>query len=262
MKFLLLFLLLLTPLVATAEDAEIAALFEKQGVEGTLVLASLASGEVVIHNEARAIQRFAPASTFKVINTLIGVQEGVVQDKDSAFKWDGHEYEIAEWNRDQTLQSAFKVSCVWCYQQIAARVGKEKYRHYLQVAEYGALPPEFDLTTFWLEGTLRISALEQVAFLKKVVLRTLPFSPAAYDTLRDIMLAESAADYSLYAKTGWAVRTDPQVGWYVGYVETARGTWFFATNITIRSAADLPLRAQLTREALQAKGIISLPPGP
>lgn len=256
MKSLLLFFLLLSPFMATAEDAEIAALFEKQGVEGTLVLASLATGEIIIHNEARAIQRLAPASTFKVLNTLIVVQEGVVQDKDSPFKWDGRVHEIAEWNRDQTLESAFRVSCVWCYQQIAERVGKEKYRHYLQEAEYGTLAQEFDLTTFWLEGSLRISALEQVAFMKKVVLRTLPFNPESYDTLRDIMLAESAPGYSLYAKTGWAVRTDPQVGWYVGYVETAQGTWFFATNITIRTAADLPLRQQLTREALQAKGII------
>lgn len=259
MKFLLLFFLLLSPLMAAAEDAEIASLFEKQGVEGTLVLASLATGEVIIHNEARAIQRLAPASTFKVLNTLIALEEGVVTDKDSPFKWDGHVYEIAEWNRDQTLESAFRVSCVWCYQQIAERVGKEKYRHYLQTAEYGALPQEFDLTAFWLEGTLRISALEQVAFIKKVVLRTLPFSPGSYDTLRDIMLAESAPGYSLYAKTGWAVRTEPQVGWYVGYVETAQGTWFFATNITVRSPADLPLRLQLTREALLAKGIITAP---
>ena len=259
MKSLLLFFLLLSPLLAAAEDAEIAALFETRGVEGTLVLASLASGEVLIHNDARAIQRLAPASTFKVLNTLIAVEEGVVQDKDSPFKWDGQVHEIAEWNRDQTLQSAFRVSCVWCYQQIAERVGKEKYRHYLQEAEYGTLAQEFDLTTFWLEGSLRISALEQVAFMKKVVVRTLPFSPASYDTLREVMLAESTADYSLYAKTGWAVRTEPQVGWYVGYVETGQGTWFFATNITIKTAADLPLRLQLTREALQAKGIIPAP---
>jgi beta-lactamase class D len=259
MKSLLLLLLLLSPLSAWSEEADIAALFEGKGVEGTLVLSSLATGELFVHNEARAAQRFAPASTFKVLNTLIAVQEGVVQDKDSPFKWDGRVHEIAEWNRDQTLQSAFRVSCVWCYQQIAERVGKENYRRYLHEAGYGELPQEFDLTTFWLEGTLRISALEQVAFMKRVVLRTLPFSPGSYDTLRDIMLADSASGYSLYGKTGWAVRTDPQVGWYVGYVETAQGTWFFATNITMRSAADLPLRLQLTREALQVKGIIPAP---
>jgi beta-lactamase class D len=259
MRSLLLFFLLLSPLVAAAEDAAIAALFEKQGVEGTLVLASLASGEVIIHDDARAQTPLAPASTFKVLNTLIALQEGVVQDKDSRFTWDGRVHEIADWNRDQTLQSAFRVSCVWCYQQIAERVGKEKYRRYLQAVEYGALPQEFDLATFWLEGTLRVSALEQVAFLKKVVMRTLPFDPSAYDTLREVMLAESTADYSLYAKTGWAVRTAPQVGWYVGYVEAASGTWFFATNINISSPADLPLRQQLTRAALQAKGIIPPP---
>lgn len=257
MKFLLSLVLLLASPFALADDAEIAALFQRHGVEGTLVLESLATGQVIIHNESRAAERLAPASTFKVLNTLIGLEKQVVTDKDSPFKWNGRTHEIAEWNRDQTLESAFRVSCVWCYQQIAGRVGKENYREILHETGYGTLTEEFDLTTFWLDGSLRISALEQVAFMKKVVMRTLPFSPSSYDTLREIMLAESTAEYSLYAKTGWAARTTPQVGWYVGYVETQGGTWFFATNITMRSAADLPLRAQLTREALQAKGIIS-----
>lgn len=257
MKFLLTLVLLLASPFSLAEDANIAALFEQHYVEGTLVLESLATGQVIIHNDARAAEQLAPASTFKVLNTLIGLEERVVTDKDSPFKWDGRTHEIAEWNRDQTLESAFKVSCVWCYQQIAEHVGKEKYRAYLRDVDYGVLPESFDLTTFWLEGSLRISALEQVAFIKKVVLRTLPFSPSSYDTLRDIMLAESTGEYSLYAKTGWAARTNPQVGWYVGYIEAPGGTWFFATNIVIHYAAELPVRAQLTREALQAKGIIS-----
>jgi beta-lactamase class D len=70
------------------------------------------------------------------------------------------------------------------------------------------------------------------------------------------MLAEKTPNWSLWAKTGWAARNTPQIGWYVGYVETADDVWFFATNIDIRTANDLPLRQSLTREALQAKGII------
>lgn len=80
--------------------------------------------------------------------------------------------------------------------------------------------------------------------------------PASYDTLKTIMLAEAAPGYSLFAKTGWAASVSPQIGWYVGYVETSDDVWIFATNITIRDVSDLPLRVQLTREALQAKGIL------
>lgn len=98
--------------------------------------------------------------------------------------------------------------------------------------------------------------MEQVSFLKKVHLRSLPFSASSYDTLRQIMLVEQTPSYTIWAKTGWATRTQPQVGWYVGYVETPEDVWFFATNIETRDKRDLPLRQQLTLEALQAKGII------
>ena len=42
----------------------------------------------------------------------------------------------------------------------------------------------------------------------------------------------------------------------VGYLETHDDVWFFALNMDIRSETDLPLRKQLVREALVAKGII------
>jgi beta-lactamase class D len=236
-----------------------AALFRKDGVEGTLVLSSLRGGETMVHDERRARQRFSPASTFKVFNTLIALEEGVVAGPDTVFKWDGKQREIAEWNHDQTLNSAFRVSCVWCYQQLAARIDPEIYRRYLSSAGYGVLDEHFESTAFWLDGSLRISALEQVEFLKKVVGRTLPYRAASYDTLRKIMLVESGPGYQLYAKTGWATRNGPQTGWYAGYLETSADTWIFALNMVMRSPDELPLRSQLVREALQEKGLLPAP---
>jgi len=171
-------------------------------------------------------------------------------------KWNGHTYDLPDWNHDQTLESAFKVSCVWCFQELARRVGAEKYRKYLRKSDYGELREPFVETTFWLDGSLQISAIEQVSFLKKVYLRTLPFSAPSYETLRQIMLVEQTPAFTIRAKTGWAARVKPQVGWYVGYVETPKDVWFFATNIEVRDEKDLPLRPNLTREALQAKGVI------
>lgn len=118
------------------------------------------------------------------------------------------------------------------------------------------LKPSFQTTTFWLDGSLQVSAQEQVTFLRKLYLRQLPFSDSSYNTLRGIMLAEQTPAYSLRAKTGWAMSAVPAVGWYVGYVETAADVWFFATNIMTRDAKDLPLRQMLTKEALTRKSII------
>lgn len=242
--------------LASAEDRSIADLFAKQGVNGTIVVSSLRGGEKFIHNDRRAAQQFSPASTFKILNTLISLEERVISGKGEVLRWDGQVHELPDWNRDQTLESAFKVSCVWCFQQMARKVGAEKYRDYLSKTAYGDLQEPFEVTTFWLDGALKVSALEQVTLLKKIYQRTLPFSESSYEGLRDVMLAENADTYVLRAKTGWAARMTPQVGWYVGYVEKSNDVWFFATNIEIRNQEDLPLRQKITREALQIKGII------
>ncbi|MGZ8876245.1 MAG: OXA-198 family carbapenem-hydrolyzing class D beta-lactamase [Halobacteriota archaeon] len=254
-KFFIAFLVLLLLLPAVAEDQVLARLFSQQGIEGTIVISSLHNGKTFIHNDLRANQRFSTASTFKILNALISLEEKAVSGKDDVLKWDGHIYDFPDWNHDQTLESAFKVSCVWCFQKLARRVSAEKYRNYLHRSVYGELREPFEETTFWLDGSLQISAIEQVNFLKNVYLRTLPFSALSYETLRQIMLVEKTPTFTMWAKTGWATRIKPQVGWYVGYAETPKDVWFFATNIEVSDEKDLPLRQKLTREALKVKGI-------
>ncbi|KAA6181770.1 class D beta-lactamase [Thiohalocapsa marina] len=242
--------------LAQAEDAAIAQLFNSAGVDGTLVIESVSSGERAVHNDARAEQAFIAASTFKVFNTLIAVEEGAIASADDTLHWDGTEHAFPDWNRDQTLATAFKVSCVWCYQELARRVGAETYPAYLRLAGFGQLREPFDGSRFWMDGALTISAEQQVAFLKQVVQRRLPFRASTYETLATIMLADATPDHRLYAKTGWSTRSTPGIGWYVGYVERAEDTWVFALNLDVHDASDLPLRRQLTLDALRAKGIL------
>jgi beta-lactamase class D len=205
-----------------AEDQAIAKRFAQRGIDGTIVISALHNVHTFIHNDTRANQRFTTASTFKILNTLIALEEKAISGKDDVFTWDGHIYAIADWNRDQTLASAFKVSCVWCFQELARRTGAEKYRSYLRRSAYGQLHEHFQETTFWLDGSLVISAIEQVDFLKKVYQRTLPFSRSSYETLRQIMRVEQTPAFKMFAKTGLAGKSKPQISWYVGYVETAK----------------------------------------
>ena len=256
-KILIVIPALLWSMPALAADPALAELFSQQRVQGTIVLSSLNGGTTFIHNDPRAGQRFSPASTFKIPNTLIALEEKALAGKDAIFKWDGHLHDVAAWNHDQTLTSAFKVSCVWCFQELARRVGAEKYQQYLRALNYGEWREPFVATTFWLDGSLQISALEQVNFLRRVYRRELPFRDPAYETLRHIMLVEQGNTYTLWAKTGWAARVTPPVGWYVGYVETPTDVWVFATNLDLRDEKDLELRQKLTRSALQAKGVIN-----
>ena len=256
MKELLITLLFTVCSAALAEDRDIKKIFDDNGIEGTIVIRSLRSEQSFIHNEPRSNLRFTAASTFKIPNTLISLEEGVIAGKDSVLKWDGRNHEYASWNVDQTLESAFKVSCVWCFQELAHRIGAEKYNNYIKKLPYGRLSGPYGVTTFWLDGSLKISAVEQIDFLKAIYLRSLPFSDPTYETLREIMVVEETPNFTLRAKTGWAEKAHPQVGWYVGYVETKYDVWFFASNIKINNSSELALRQKITRKALQSKGLI------
>ncbi len=149
-----------------------------------------------------------------------------------------------------------EVSCVWCFQRLAREIGTDKYRNHLRKSAYGVLREPFDETNFWLDGSLEISAAEQVDFLKKVYRRALPLNQSSYETLRQIMMVEEKPAFKMFAKTGWGTKVKPQVGWHVGYIETSDDVWFFALNLETRDERDLPLRQKLTMEALQIMGII------
>lgn len=257
---LALFLILLpqTPPAPTpSEDPEMARLFAAAGVEGTLVIASADGRQSYVHNGRRAARRYPAASTFKILNSLIALEEGVISGAEDRLQWDGTRHNFESWNRDQTLRSAFQVSCVWCYQELARRIGPARYRHHLRQAGYGELREPFELTRFWLDGSLRVSALDQIELLRRITRRSLPYRPQSYDTLRQVMLVESGPEvaypYELRAKTGWATISSPEIGWYVGYAESRGRVWLFALNIDLRSEADLPLRLKLAWAALDSK---------
>ncbi len=237
-------------------DTALQTLFANYNVKGTMLIESLDGKERYVYNEARAKMPLIPASTFKIPNTLIALQEGVV-DAQSIIVWDGMERSIKAWNQDQTLSLAFKSSCVWCYQKFARGIGLETYDAYLHKLNYGNAKTGDNVERFWLDGALRISAYEQIAFLKKLYQDELPFAQTHLDTLKAIMVDEQTATYTLRAKTGWAVPKEAEHhGWYVGYVEGSKGVYFFATNLLTPSSEVLPLRKSLTLEALKRKGIL------
>ena len=239
-----------------ADDDALTKLFQERGVEGTIIISSLDGKVNYIHNSRRSETGFIPASTFKIPNTLIALEEGVVKNEKEVITWDGTDKGFAAWNKDQTIETAFPVSCVWFYQELARRVGNRKYLAHLKKLGYGNEKTGPDVTTFWLEGDLKISAKEQINFLKKLYAESLPYSRATIKLVKKIMIVEENSRFTIRAKTGWAMRTDPQQGWYVGYVETKRQIWFFATNLEIRKKGDDAFRKEITMASLKAKGIL------
>jgi beta-lactamase class D len=248
----------LFPLVPSAhgEDLEIANLFKKRNLFGTIVISSRDGRKTYTHNDERARTRFVPASTFNIPNTLIALEEAAVANEKRIIKWDGKDKGLPAWNKDQSIETAFPSSCAWFYQELAKRIGGDKYVSYLGNLKYGNEQVGPELTTFWLEGDLKISATEQIAFLKRLWAESFPFRHSSYELLRKLMVVEQTLAYTIRAKTGWAQRTVPQVGWFVGYVEAGETVWFFATNIEMMKPEDGRLRQEITIEALKLKGII------
>ena len=250
--------LVLFPLVPSAhgEDLEIANLFKEKNLVGTIVISSRDGRKTYTHNDERARTRFVPASTFKIPNTLIALEEAAVANEKTIIKWDKKDKGLPAWNKDQSISTAFPSSCVWFYQELAKRIGRDKYVSYLGKLKYGNEQVGPELTTFWLEGDLKISATEQIAFLKRLWAESFPCRHSSYELLRKLMVVEQTPAYTIRAKTGWAQRAVPQVGWYVGYIEAGETVWFFATNIEMVKPEDSRLRQEITIEALKLKGII------
>ena len=250
-KFKIFFLILLS-INLFAWDKEVEEVFKKYKVEGTIVIESLNKKKINIYNDKRASGLFSPASTFKIPHSLIALNEGIVK-KDSVIVWDKKIREYESWNKDQILLTAFKSSCVWCYQEFASKIGVEKYKKYLKELNYGNKKIGDDVTRFWLDESLEITTFEQIKFLKRFYTNNLPFKIEDINLLKEIMIDEKNENYTIRAKTGW----EWKYGWYVGYVETKDDVWFFAMNIDTKSKDDLPKRKTITLETLRLKGIIN-----
>ena len=228
------------------------------GFDGSaFVLYDLSLNQYVRYNPERCAERFIPASTFKIMNSLAGLESGVIPDESYVIEWDGTPQAIAEWNQDHTLETAFRNSVVWYYQELARRLGKEKMQQYVDAAHYGNQDISGQIDTFWLEGELRISADEQVEFLKRLYEGDLPFSDRSMDIVKGIMVLEDTDDYTFSGKTGTGIRVAPQVGWFVGYLETNDNVYFFATNIELQTVeGNIGKAREITEAILRDQGLM------
>jgi len=172
-------------------------------------------------------------------------------------EWDSVKRFYDMWNQDLNLSQAFKYSAVWFYQELARRIGEEKMKEYITLNHYGNEDISAGIDLFWLEGGLRISPDEQIEFLKKIYKNETSFSQRSVDILKKIMIYDQTDDYTLRAKTGWGIRFENQVGWFVGYVEKGDGVYFFATNLETKNPDEgFRSRIEITYNILKELGII------
>lgn len=202
-----------------------------KGVAGAFVLLDRATSQTIRYNPSGCAEGLLPASTFKILNALIALETGVIPDENYVIQWDGRKWPVETWNRDHTLQSAMQNSVVWYYQEVARRIGSERMQKYVDAAGYGNRDISGNLDSFWLDGGLRISADEQVAFLRRLYENNLPFSARSMQIVRKMIIQEEGPGYKLSGKTGTTQMNGKNIAWYIGYVETKDDVNFFAANL-------------------------------
>lgn len=194
--------------------------YEEQGIKNACFMMRDNNHESIhYYNKERCLVQYTPASTFKIFNSLVGLDIPKVPDESFVIAWDSIDRGRPEVNKDMDMREAFKVSNLGYYQALARRIGPDYMQHYLDTANYGNKNMGGGIDSFWINDSLKISADEQVGFVKRLYFNQLPFSERSQRIVRSMMLREETPGYKLYYKTGWGFSGDKQILWVVGFVE-------------------------------------------
>lgn len=201
--------------------------FDSAKVDGCFSMVNNQSGEVTVYNMMLDTQRFLPASTFKIVNSLIGLETGRITDEKMVIKWNDVKAWNEDWNKDMAMAEAFKASSVPYYQEVARRIGPDTMKHWIDTLRYGNMNITGAVDSFWLNNTLKISPDEQLGLVKKLYFDKLPFQKRSQQIVKDAMLQENNTLYKLSYKTGWGFEGNNAIGWVVGWIEENRHVYFF-----------------------------------
>ena len=238
-------------------DESLKKYFDENKVDGSFTMFNNADGKVTVYNMKYDTMRFSPASTFKIFNSLVALQTGVITDEKMVIKWDGIKRWNADWNKDMDMTEAFKVSNVGYYQEVARRIGKDTMQQWIDSLSYGNKNITGPVDSFWLNNTLKISADEQLGFVKKLYFDQLPFRKSVQQMVRDVMLQENNTAYQLSYKSGWGFGEDGNaIGWLVGWIEENKHVYFFVTFVKapVKEIDMKTVRLNITKGILKQYG--------
>lgn len=236
------------------EDKSLSKYFDSAKVEGCFAIYNNGTNEFTVHNLSRyRDSSYLPASTFKIVNSLIALHTGKIFDENEVIKWDGVQRSIADWNKDMDMKEAFRVSCVPYYQEVARRIGRDTMKTWIDSIAYGNKDISGPIDSFWLNNHLKVRPDEELGLVKRLYFHQLPFNERAQRIVCDMMLRENKDTYKLSYKTGWGYRENGHsIGWVVGWIEENKHPYFFVLNI---ESADPNVDMVATREKI-LKGIL------
>lgn len=243
------------------QKTEFQSIIDSSGLEGAILIYDSQTGLYYSNNFEWCEEGRLPASTFKITNSIIALETGVVENDSTLFKWNGESRVLKNWEQDLTFREAFHYSCVPCYQEVAQKIGPQRMKEYLEQFNYGEMIVDStSIATFWLEGESKISQFQQIEFLRKFYQSELPITESTERIMKGLMVIEENKDYKLSGKTGWAIRNGNNNGWFVGYIETEDNLYYFAINVDPKEQFNMEMfpmiRKEVTYKALKEMKII------
>ena len=243
-------------------DNTLKPIFDRNKVIGSFGMFDNATGDFTIYNLKRyKDSAYLPASTFKIVNSLIGIETGRVVNEKMVIKWDGvvrvfgNGDTAKNWNKDLTMAEAFEYSAVPYYQEVARRIGKDTMQQYLDSMHYGTAKIKTKIDTFWLDNSLKITADEQLGIVKKLYFYQLGFQRRTQEIVRKMMVRETNTNYTLAYKTGWAnTENGNALGWAVGWIEENRHPYFFVLNVEGKKDTKAAIRIDMLKQILKGYG--------
>ena len=216
------------------------------GLNGTAVVYDTSNRQYTIYNQDLAETRRSPCSTFKIISSLIALENGIIIPENSTRTWSGEIFWNEDWNKDIDFSEAFRTSCVWYYRQVIDDIGKDMMQKELDKLRYGNCDisdwegrlntnnKNRALTGFWIESSLLISPKEQVEVMERIFGSNSDYSEETQNELRKVMLVpeQDRTDISIYGKTGLGAANDIVVDvWFTGFAESTTGNIYFCVRL-------------------------------
>ncbi|WP_168370988.1 OXA-134 family carbapenem-hydrolyzing class D beta-lactamase OXA-915 [Acinetobacter lwoffii] len=233
----------------------IAQLFDQAQSAGVLVIQRGQQIQVYGNDLGRADTEYVPASTFKMLNALIGLQHGKATTNE-IFKWDGKKRSFTTWEKDMTLGEAMQASAVPVYQELARRIGLELMQQEVRRIQFGNQQIGQQVDNFWLVGPLKVTPKQEVQFVSALAREQLAFDPQVQQQVKAMLFLQERKAYRLYVKSGWGMDVEPQVGWLTGWVETPQAEIVtFSLNMQMQNGIDPAIRLEILQQALAELGL-------
>lgn len=238
------------------QQVEIKKLFDQAHTQGVIIIDSNNKITAYGNSLIRAQTYYIPASTFKILNALIGLENNKATP-DTIFKWDGKKHFMSSWEKDMTLAEAMRLSAVPVYQELARRTGLSLMQKEVKRVHFGNENIGHQVDNFWLLGPLKVTPVQEAQFAYQLAHLQLPFKKQVQNEIKKMLLIDEKDGNKIYAKSGWGMDITPQVGWLTGWVEKTNGEKIaFSLNLEMKPELPPSLRRDLIDKSLKILEIL------